>query len=75
MELPFNRRVAEFVKMGLKTEPRVPAPSRAPEPVEPISGGGGNVDNRYSDQASDADWFAAEEKRSLASWKAKQGRY
>lgn len=69
MELPFNRRVAEFVKMGLKTEPKAPAASRAPEPVEPISGGGGAVDNRFNDSASDADWFAAEEKRALAHWK------
>ncbi len=75
MELPFNRRVAEFVKMGLKTEPRSPSASRAPEPVEPISGGGGAVDNRYQDSASDADWYREEEKRSMAHWKKKQQEY
>ena len=72
MELPFNRRVAEFVKMGLKTEPRAQAPSRAPATVEPISGRGGTVDNRYDDRANDADWFAAEEKRAEAAWKARK---
>ncbi len=71
MELPFNRRVAEFVKMGLKTEPKAPSASRAPEPVEPISGGGGAVDNRYQDTASDADWYREEEKRALQHWKKK----
>jgi hypothetical protein len=72
MELPFNRRVAEFVKMGLQMEQKSPKISGAPPPVEPISGAGGPVDNRYSDQASDADWFAAEEKRSMERWKKKQ---
>lgn len=72
MELPFNRRVAEIVKMGLKTETKAPAVSRAPAPVEPIGGRGGSVDNRYDERASDDDWFREEEKRSAAAWKKKQ---
>ena len=72
MELPFNRRVVEFTKMGLKVEQPKKTPSRAPDPVEPIAGGGGPVDNRYSDKVSDNDWYAAEEKRAEARWKAKQ---
>jgi hypothetical protein len=71
MDLPFNKRVVEFAKMGLKTEP-ARRPSNTPPPVEPIGGGGGNVDNRYRDDVEDAAWFAAEEKRSAAAWKKKQ---
>lgn len=72
MDMPFNKRVAEFVKMGLKTEQKQPTVSRTPAPVDPIGGGGGSVDNRYSDKASDADWFAAEEKRAQIAWKKRQ---
>ena len=72
MDLPFNKRVVEFAKMGLKTETPARRPSNTPPPVEPIGGGGGAIDNRYRDDVEDAAWFAAEEKRSAAAWKAKR---
>lgn len=72
MDLPFNKRVVEFAKMGLKPETAPGKVSRTPPPVEPIGGGGGSTDNRYNDKADDAAWFADEEKRSLAAWKAKR---
>lgn len=68
MDLPFNKRVVEFAKMGLKTETPVRQPSNTPPPVEPIGGGGGSPDNRYNDKADDAAWFAAEEKRTAANY-------
>lgn len=73
MDLPFNKRVVEFAKMGLKTETPARQPSKTPPPVEPIGGGGGSTDNRYNDKADDAAWFAAEEKRSAAYHKNKRG--
>lgn len=73
MDLPFNKRTNEFAKMGLKTETPARQPSKTPPPVEPIGGGGGSIDNRYDDKASDDAWFAAEEKRSLAYHKSKRG--
>lgn len=72
MDLPFNKRVVEFAKMGLKPETNGRKISNTPPPVEQIGGGGGSTDNRYNDKADDAAWFAAEEKRSLAAWKAKR---
>jgi hypothetical protein len=75
MELPFNRRVAELVKMGLKTEAKQPVISRTPAPVDPISGNGGPVDNRYSDKVSDNDWFQAEERRAEERWKKKNAEW
>ena len=75
MELPFNRRVAELVKMGIKTEAKQPAISKTPAPVDPISGNGGSVDNRYSDKVSDNDWFQAEERRAEERWKKKNAEW
>lgn len=72
MDLPFNKRVVEFAKMGLKPETQPGKVSRTPPPVEPIGGSGGSTDNRYNDKADDAAWFAAEEKRSAAYHKAKR---
>jgi len=72
MDLPFNRRVVEFTKMGLKTEAPVRAPSKAPPPVEPLGGTGGTADNRYNDKIDDAAWFAAEEKRTQEYYKNKR---
>lgn len=73
MDLPFNKRVVEFAKMGLKTETPARQPSKTPPPVEPIGGSGGSTDNRYDDKTDDAAWFAAEEKRSAAYHKNKRG--
>lgn len=74
MDLPFNRRVAEFVKMGLKTAaaPAPKKPSGTPPPVEPIGGLGGVADDRYSEKIDDAAWFAAEEKRAAEYAKKKR---
>lgn len=73
MDLPFNKRVVEFAKMGLKTETPALQPSKTPPPVEPIGGGGGSTDNRYDDKSDDAAWFRAEEKRAAAYAKSKRG--
>lgn len=79
MDLPFNRRVAEFVKMGLKTAaaPAPRKPSGAPPPVEPIGGAGGDAgDHRFNDKMSDDEWFRKEEAREAAEYKrarAKRG--
>lgn len=73
MDLPFNKRVVEFTKMGLKTETPARQPSKTPPPVEPIGGGGGPTDNRYNDRADDAAWFREEEKRAAAYHKNKRG--
>lgn len=74
MDLPFNRRIAEFVKMGLKpaAAPAPKKPSGTPPPVEPIGGLGGVADDRYSDKIDDAAWFAAEEKRAAEYAKKKR---
>lgn len=73
MELPFNKRVAEFAEMALKTETPARQPSKTPPPVEPIGGGGGSTDNRYSEKVDDAAWNADEDKREAAYHKSKRG--
>lgn len=75
MELEFPQRVVELTKMGLKMDKKQAIPSKTPAPVDPIAGNGGSVDNRYSDSASDNDWFKAEEKRAEARYKAKQAEW
>ena len=73
MDLPFNRRVAEFVKMGLKTAPAPKAASKTPPPVEPISGGGGDAgDHRFKDKMSDDEWFRREEARQAAEYEKRR---
>jgi hypothetical protein len=72
MELPFNRRVVEFTKMGLKQAAAPKKRSETPPPVEPLGGTGGTADDRYDDKVGDEAWFRAEEKRAAEHAKRKQ---
>lgn len=83
MDMPPLRRHAEFVKLSLKaqaTRDKAASngqrrPSNAPPPVEGLRGNGGEVDNRYNDEASSADWHAAEEKREREYWQRKNAAF
>ena len=72
MDLPFNRRVVEFTKMGLKQAAPPKKQSGTPPPVEPLGGTGGSADDRYNDKVDDEAWFRAEEKRAAAYAKSKR---
>ncbi len=77
MDLPPAKRMAEFVKLGLKPA-KAPAkvPSGAPEPVEPLGGrGAGDQQARslYNDKIPDAEWHTKRDAERLAYLAKKRG--
>lgn len=71
MDLPPLKQHAEFVKLSLKPTQPAKKPSGASPPTEPLGGRGGEVDNRYSEDVSPADWHAQEAKREREYWERK----
>lgn len=77
MDLPPARRLAEFVKIGIKTVPKPkPKPSKAPAPVEGIERRAvANNDEAklYDPKTNDEDWYKIRAAQKATRFAAKQG--
>lgn len=67
------KRLAAVVKIGLPDNKPVPKPSSAPEPVEPVSGRGGQVTEDLDDKLSDDDWHRKRDVQRLKRMAARNG--